>query len=168
MHKLSFFNYSAAWFQLGLSRSLSPKSAPNMGWSKCVFHLPEFEAIKALLQAPLHFAADSWPINLELFLSLILEVNYPWCSNHLPRLSYHISPLSSYLHNQTSFQLSFNYLKIGAFLFFFPFGFSQHPSKGNLGIFPIYTFAHPSWFLRLFFFFYIFATFTCFRSSIEI
>lgn len=117
MHKLSFFNYSAAWFQLGLSRSLSPKSAPNMGWSKCVFHFPEFEAIKALLQAPLHFAADSWPINLELFLSLILEVNYPWCSNHLPRLSYHISPLSSYLHNQTSFQLSFNYLKTGAFFF---------------------------------------------------
>lgn len=98
-------------------RPLSPKSASDMRRGKCVFHLPEFEAIKALLQAPLHFAADFWPINLELFLPFILDVNYPRCSNHLPRLSYHISPLSSYLHNQTSFQLSFIHLKIRDFFF---------------------------------------------------
>lgn len=54
-----------------------PKPAPNMRFSKCVLHLPEFEAIKALSQAPLHFAADSRPINLALFPPFILDVNYP-------------------------------------------------------------------------------------------
>lgn len=62
------------------SHVILPKPAPystvyemKSMWSSS----PRVKAIKAPSKAPYRFAADSWSINLALFLPFILDVNYP-------------------------------------------------------------------------------------------